>query len=75
MRALILAVVFVVTLVLTAVAAFVLVMVLAGPHGGLLPRAFEPIVFIVGWVAVLAIPTATTVWAWRRMGNRNPAES
>ena len=56
------------TLVLVAVAAFVAVIVLAGPHGGLLPRAFEKPVLIFGWLCVLFVPAWIARVAWLRLG-------
>lgn len=54
------------TLAVVAAAAFLAVIVLAGPHGGLLPRALEGAVLVIGWLAVLVVP-AWVAWAvWRR---------
>lgn len=55
-------------LALATVVAFVAVIVLAGPHGGLLPRAFEKPVLILGWLSVLFIPAWTARVVWRRLG-------
>lgn len=54
------------TLAVVGVAAFVAVMLLAGPHGGLLPRTFEVPVLIAGWLAVIAIPLWVAWLVWRR---------
>lgn len=55
-------------LALVTVAAFVAVIVLAGPHGGLLPSIFEKPVLILGWLSVLLIPVWIARVAWRRLG-------
>jgi hypothetical protein len=60
------------TLFVVAVAAFFLVILLAGPHGGLLPRAFEGQVLIAGWLTVLAVPPWVAWLVWRRKGARHP---
>lgn len=57
---------YVVTLVLLAGACFVLVLVLAGPHAGLLPRALEVAVLVAGWAVVLVVPALVARRVWRR---------
>ena len=39
-----------------AVVAFFVVLLLAGPHAGLLPQALEVAVLIAGWLTVLCVP-------------------
>ena len=62
-------------LIVTPVALFS-VLVLAGPHAGLLPQSLEMVVLLVGWVAVLGVPilVARRVWKWSsvRTGNSSP---
>lgn len=53
-------------LAIVAAAAFFAVIVLAGPHGGLLPRALEGAVLVVGWLAVLVVPAWVAWTVWRR---------
>lgn len=61
-RLLLTAAAFLVALILTAGVVFFLVLLLAGPHGGVLPASFEKPVLVAGWMLVLAIP----VWCgWR----------
>ena len=52
----------------TAVVAFFAVMLLAGPHGGLLPGAFHGATLAIGWLVVLALPTGAAILSWRRTG-------
>ena len=54
------------TLAVVAAAAFLAVIVLAGPHGGLLPRALEGAVLVLGWLAVLLVPAWVAWIVWRR---------
>lgn len=65
-RLLLTAAAFLVALVLTAVAAFFLVLFLAGPHGGILPASFETPVLVAGWVLVLVVPAWCGRRAWTR---------
>ena len=60
--------VYLAALALIGVAAFFMVMVLAGPHGGLLPRVFEIPILILGWLFVLLGPAWIARIAWRRLG-------
>ncbi len=66
------AVAYVVSLVVVAVASFFTVMVLAGPHAGLLPTWLEPVVLAIGWLAVLGVPVLVGRLVWRRFGRSEP---
>jgi hypothetical protein len=70
-RVVVTALVYVGTLVPTAIGAFVIVMILAGPHAGLLPSWLEPVVLAAGWLAVLIVPVLVARAAWRRMRERS----
>jgi len=61
------------TVVAVAVAAFFVVIFLAGPHAGLLPHALEVVVFVLGWLSVLALPVWTAWVVWRRGRNAVPS--
>ena len=61
------------TLAVAAVAAFFIVIVLAGPHAGLLPHALEVLVLVVGWLAVLGVPLWVARAVWRRTGPTMPS--
>ena len=54
------------TLAVVAVAGFFAILILAGPHGGLLPDAFEKPVLLLGWLAVLVLPVWVAKSVWRR---------
>ncbi|NLO79122.1 MAG: hypothetical protein GX093_02240 [Xanthomonadaceae bacterium] len=56
-----------VTLVAVAVAAILAVLILAGPHGGLLPSWTKPFVLALGWLAVLILPAWLVRWVWGRL--------
>jgi hypothetical protein len=56
-------------LVVGAVTAFV-VLVLAGPHSGLLPEPLEVAVGALGWLVVVALPIVAARSVWRRLGDR-----
>ena len=45
---------------------FVLVIVLAGPHAGLLPQPLEVAVLIMGWLAVLVVPAIAARAVWKK---------
>jgi hypothetical protein len=55
------------TLVLTTGVAFVVVIVLAGPHAGLLPHWLEVVVFCIGWAAIIVVPAFAAWKVWRRL--------
>ena len=46
--------------------AFVAMVVLAGPHSSILPSAVQPVVWLLGWAAVLLLPVLVARMAWRR---------
>lgn len=58
-----------------AVVAFVVVMVLAGPHAGLLPQPLEVVVLGLGWVSVLMVPVWAARSVWCRLGKSDRSES
>lgn len=66
MRFLVTLLAFVVLLLSTAVAAFVAVIFLAGPHGGVLPRSLHTATLGLGWFCVLVVPLMGARWVWRR---------
>lgn len=57
---------YVVSLAVVVVLAFFTVLVLAGPHAGLLPSWLEPVVLAIGWLAVLVLPVLVARLVWRR---------
>lgn len=67
MRILLTGLAYIVSLALVAVAAFFAVILLAGPHSGLLPEWLKTVVLALGWLAVLVLPVVLARMAWRRM--------
>lgn len=57
-----------------SVVAFFAVIILAGPHSGLLPAWMETVVLIAGWVAVLVLPVLGARRVWRRF-DEGPART
>lgn len=53
-------------LLLVAAASFAVVIVLAGPHAGILPHWLEAAVLGLGWLAVLVVPFLAARKVWRR---------
>jgi len=62
-------------LIVVAVAAFFIVIVLAGPHAGLLPHFLEVVVIVLGWLSVLLLPAAAAWTVWRRWGRATPTHT
>lgn len=59
---------YIAALLLVAAASFVVVIVLAGPHAGILPHWLEAVVLGLGWLAVLVVPFLAARKVWRRAG-------
>jgi hypothetical protein len=53
-------------LALAGALSFVVVIFLAGPHSGLLPKWAEVVVFCLGWANVIVVPVLAARWVWRR---------
>ena len=47
--------------------AFFTVLILAGPHGGLLPGGLQAPVLALGWLAVLVLPVLVARRVWLRV--------
>ncbi|MFQ5993485.1 MAG: hypothetical protein ACE5K1_00205 [Acidiferrobacterales bacterium] len=60
---LLVAVGYLVTLIITVIVGTFVVLVLAGPHGGMLPDYLQPVVLISAWIAVIVVP----IWAAYRI--------
>ena len=52
---------------------FVVMVVLAGPHSSMLPSAIQPVVWLLGWAAVLLVPALVARMAWRRTQPPSPS--
>ena len=61
---------YITTLAVVAGAAFIVVMMVAGPHAGLLPHWLEVLVMLLGWLAVLLVPFLLARRVWRRLGSK-----
>lgn len=61
--------VFLGALIITLPTAFVVVVVLAGPHSSMLPSFLQPAVLVLGWASVILLPAAAAVWMWKRQGH------
>lgn len=57
---------YVLALLIVACITFVVVIVLAGPHAGLLPFWLEVVVVGAGWLAVLLLPLILARKVWRK---------
>ncbi len=66
------AVAYIFSLAVVAALAFFAVLILAGPHAGLLPFWLEPVVLGMGWLAVLVLPVLVARVVWRRIGRSEP---
>lgn len=66
------AVAYMVSLAIVAALSFFAVLILAGPHTGLLPSWLEPAVLGIGWLAVLVLPVLVARVVWRRIGRSEP---
>ena len=55
------------SLAITAVAAGFAVLVLAGPHGGVLPASLHTATLVLGWLVVFTVPLLVARWVWRRV--------
>lgn len=66
MRILLTGLVYLAVAAVVGVFAFVVVVILAGPHSDLLPGAVQMVVLILGWLAILVIPVLVARLAWRR---------
>lgn len=61
-----------IALLIVAALTLLLVLVLAGPHAGLLPQPLEIAVVVLGWLGVLIVPAWFARWLWKRLG-KTPA--
>jgi hypothetical protein len=49
---------------LVSAISFFVVIILAGPHAGLLPAWLEMVVLFLGWLAVIVIPIMAAIRVW-----------
>ncbi len=53
-------------LVIVAPVVFFGVMLLAGPHGGVLPTALHTVTLVLAWVVAIVVPLLAARRVWRR---------
>jgi hypothetical protein len=64
---------YLVSLLVVAALSLGTVLLVAGPHSGLLPGWLEGVVLALGWIAIFLVPMLPTRWVWRRLGARAAA--
>lgn len=67
MRPLATALAYLAALAAVAIATFVVVLFVAGPHAGLLPRWAESVVLGAGWLLVAVVPVYVARAVWRHL--------
>jgi hypothetical protein len=55
---------YLISLLLVSAISFFVVIILAGPHAGLLPAWLEMVVLFLGWLAVIVIPIMAAIRVW-----------
>jgi hypothetical protein len=70
MRAFLTGLTYVVSLLIVAAISLGIVLIVAGPHSGLLPGWLEGVVLALGWAAIFLVPVLPTRWVWRRLASR-----
>jgi len=66
-RALLVAVAYLAALAIVALVVFFGVLVLAGPHGGLLPPRWTGLALAFGWLVVAVLPLLAARWTWLQL--------
>lgn len=59
-----------VSLAVTTVIAWAVVMILAGPHSGFFPVAVEKLILALGWLAIVFLPFLVSWKVYRRLSNK-----
>ena len=71
MRYLLALLAYLISLVVVAALAFIIVILFAGPHAGLLPQWAEMLALSAGWLAVAVVPIWISVRVYQRLLRRN----
>ena len=58
---------YLISLLLVAAISFLVVIIFAGPHAGLLPAWLEMVVIFFGWLAVIIIPIMSAFRVWSKV--------
>ena len=59
--------IYLVVSLITAFVCFFSVIILGGPHGGVLPDSFQTLVLIMGWLALITVPLGITYLIAKRL--------
>lgn len=57
---------YIASLIVIAPVTLVVVLLLVGPHTGVLPMSLERPVFLIGWLVVLLVPPWIAYKVWKR---------
>lgn len=66
-RILLTCVAYLISLLLVSAISFLVVIIIAGPHSGILPAWLEKVVLFSGWVAVIVIPIMAAFKVWSKV--------
>ncbi len=58
---------YLISLLLVSAISFLVVIIFAGPHAGLLPAWLEAAILFFGWVAVIVIPIMAAFRVWNKV--------
>ena len=70
MRLLVTVIAYLVSLVAVATISLVVILLLAGPHAGVVGEPMEMVVLAIGWLTVLGLPAYIAYRVWRKLGER-----
>jgi hypothetical protein len=60
------AIAYLLSLAVIAALTIFIVLVIAGPHSGLLPHWLEPVILGLGWLLILVVPALVARKVWQR---------
>ena len=72
MRIAVTAATYLISLAVVTALSFLVVVILAGPHAGLLPSWMEAVILGLGWLAVLILPILAARAVWRKIDRGAP---
>ena len=68
MRVIATAIAYFLSLTVVAYVMLIVMVIVAGPHAGLLQSWLEQVVIVLGWVVIFVIPIPVARKVWRRFG-------